>query len=534
MPKLLQDYASRQAELRPNAVAVTLGRSSLTYGELETTSSQLAWRLREAGCRRGDRICLLIPKSPAAIVAMLGVIKADAAYIPVDLASPPARLAPMIRISEPWGALVSADTVMLLDDILKEIGEHSLKIGSIERCRLEGRLFASCFDMSEVDTYPSDPPEYENTADDIAHILFTSGSTGVPKGVPITHRNVIAFVEWARNYFRLEPGDRISGHTALHFDLSTFDVYGTLSAGAELHMVPPQLNLLPHGLAEFIRSNGLTQWFSVPSVLNFMAKHDVVMQNDFPTLKRMLWCGEVLPTPTLIHFMQRLPHVRFTNLYGPTEATIASSYYTVPECPRDALTPIPIGTACAGEELLVLDAHLNEVPPGEIGDLYIRGAGLSPGYWKDPEKTAAAFLPYPGASNPKDRIYKTGDLARRGEDGLIYFVGRADTQIKSRGYRIELGEVEAAFHSLECLEECAVVALPTDGFEGNTICCAYVPRQGQSVSPPYLRRQASRLLPSYALPTRWLAMERLPKNANGKIDRPLLRNLFRHDTSAET
>lgn len=465
---------------------------------------------------------------------MLGVLKANAAYIPVDLASPPARLAPMIRVSEPWGALVSADTVMLLDDILTEMGERSLTIGSIERYRLEGRLFASCFDMSEADAYPSTPPQYENTADDIAHILFTSGSTGIPKGVPITHRNVIAFVEWARNYFGLEPGDRISGHTSLHFDLSTFDVYGTLSAGAELHMVPPALNLLPHGLAEFIRSNELTQWFSVPSVLNFMAKHGAVMQNDFPTLKRMLWCGEVLPTPTLIHFMQRLPHVRFTNLYGPTEATIASSYYTVPECPRDDLTPIPIGTACAGEELLVLDAHLNDVPPGEIGDLYIRGAGLSPGYWKDPEKTAAAFLPYPRASNPEDRIYKTGDLARRGEDGLIYFVGRADTQIKSRGYRIELGEVEAAFHSLDCLEECAVVALPTDGFEGNAICCAYVPRQGQSVSPPYLRRQASRLLPGYALPARWLAMERLPKNANGKIDRPLLRNLFRHDTSAET
>jgi amino acid adenylation domain-containing protein len=385
-----------------------------------------------------------------------------------------------------------------------------------------------------VDAYPSIPPEYENTARDIAHILFTSGSTGVPKGVVITHRNVIAFVEWARSYFDIAPDDRISGHTALHFDLSMFDIYGTLSAGAELHMVPPALNLLPHKLAEFIRSTELTQWFSVPSVLNFMAKHGVVTQNDFPALKRLLWCGEVLPTPTLIHFMQRLPHVRFTNLYGPTEATIASSYYTVPECPRSELAPIPIGTACAGEELLVLDSGLNAVPPGEIGDLYIRGAGLSPGYWKDPEKTAASFLPYPDAANSEDRIYKTGDLARRGEDGLLYFVGRADTQIKSRGYRIELGEVEAAFHSLECLEECAVVAVPTDGFEGHVICCAYVPRPDLTVSAAYLRLQVSRLLPGYALPLHWLALDRLPKNANGKIDRPRLRSLFEHDAAAET
>jgi amino acid adenylation domain-containing protein len=533
VPELLQDYVSRQAELRPNAIAVTLGSSSLTYGELDSASSRLAWHLLKAGCRRGDRICLLLPKSPAAVVAMLGVLKADAVYVPIDLTSPPARLAPMIRISEPWGALVSSEAVKLLDDILEEIGDYPMMIGSIEQYRLNGRKFTACFDMTEVDTYPSVPPETENNGLDIAHILFTSGSTGVPKGVVITHRNVIAFVEWARSYFGIEPGDRISGHTPLHFDLSMFDIYGTLSAGAELHMIPSALNLLPHKLAEFIRSAELNQWFSVPSVLNFMAKHGVVMQNDFPVLKRMLWCGEVLPTPILIHFMQRLPHVRFTNLYGPTEATIASSYYTVPECPRNGLANIPIGTACAGEELLVLDSKLNEVPPGEIGDLYIGGAGLSPGYWKDPEKTAAAFLPHPHAAGSEDRIYQTGDLARRGEDGLFYFVGRADTQIKSRGYRIELGEVEAAFHSIESLEECAVVAMPTDGFEGNAICCAYVPRQGSTVSAAHLREQASRLLPGYALPMHWLPLERLPKNANGKIDRPRLRSLFQHDTAVE-
>jgi len=534
MPELLQHYVFRQAEIRPNAIAVSLGRSSLTYGELDRASSRLAWRLREAGCRRGDRVCLLVPKSPTAIVAMLGVLKADAIYVPIDLTSPAMRLARMVQISEPWGALVSAEAVKLLDDILEQTDVRGLSVGSVEQYPLAGRQFASRFDFTELDSYPSTPPKYENTAGDTAHILFTSGSTGVPKGVIITHRNVIAFVEWARGYFETAPGDRISSHPPLHFDLSTFDIYGTLSAGAELHIVPPALNLLPHKLAEFIRASQLTQWFSVPSVLTFMAKHGVVMQNDFPSLRRLLWCGEVLPTPTLIHFMQRLPQVRFTNLYGPTEATIASSYYTVPECPRDEQAVIPIGTACADEELLVLDSDLNEVPPGEIGNLYIRGAGLSPGYWKDPDKTAAAFLPHPRAVSNDDRIYKTGDLARRGEDGQLYFLGRADTQIKSRGYRIELGEVEAAFHSLDCLEECAIVALPTEGFEGNAICCAYVPRQGHTVSAAYLRQQASRWLPGYALPVHWLAFERLPKNANGKIDRPHLRHLFQHDTAVET
>src|SRR5262249_52765721 len=155
---------------------------------------------------------------------------------------------------------------------------------------------------------------------------------------------------------------------------------GTLWAGAELHLVPAEVNLLPHKLAQFIRDMRLTQWFSVPSLLNFLARYDVVRPNDFPSLRRVLWCGEAIPTPTVIYWMQRLPHLRFPNLYGPTEATIASSYYTLPCRPADKRHAIPIGVACDGEELLVLDEQLNPLPDGAIGDLYIRGAGLSPGY----------------------------------------------------------------------------------------------------------------------------------------------------------
>src|SRR5439155_1251806 len=238
-----------------------------------------------------------------------------------------------------------------------------------------------------------DPLDYRNTPAHPAHILFTSGSTGTPKGVIIPHSNVIHFVEWARRYFNLGPTDRVSGHPPLHFDLSTFDVYGTFASGAQLHLVPPEINLLPTALAKFIRDAELTQWFSVPSLLSYMAKFDVVRFNDFPALRRLLWCGEVFPTPALRYWMTRLPHATFTNLYGPTETTIASSYYTVPTCPEDESEAIPIGTPCEGEELLVLSETLRPVSPGEVGNLYIRGVGLSPGYWRDPEKTRAAFVP---------------------------------------------------------------------------------------------------------------------------------------------
>jgi acyl-coenzyme A synthetase/AMP-(fatty) acid ligase len=224
--------------------------------------------------------------------------------------------------------------------------------------------------------------------------------------------------------------------------------------------------------------------------------------------------------------MTRLPHVTFTNLYGPTETTIASSYYRVPSCPEDDRTAIPIGTPCAGEKLLVLDDELQPVPPGEVGALYIGGVGLSPGYWRDPEKTRAAFLRNPFSETPSDRIYRTGDLAKIGDDGLVYFLGRADSQVKSRGYRIELGEIETALNALSCLHECAVVAIPTDGFEGTAICCAYVPDPDVPVTPAGLRAELARALPGPMLPSRWKAFERLPRNANGKFDRRQLQEAF--------
>jgi non-ribosomal peptide synthetase component F len=334
---------------------------------------------------------------------------------------------------------------------------------------------------------------------------------------------VVAFVEWAVDYFGTKPTDRVSGHPPLHFDLSTFDIYATFLAGAQLHLVPASANLVPHKLAELIRTAELTQWFAVPSTFTFMAKFGVV--KDFPSLERVLWCGEVLPTPILLEWMRAVPHARFTNLYGPTEATIASSYYTMPGPPASETDPIPIGVPCAGEELLVLDGQLQPVPSGEIGDLFIAGVGLSPGYWRDEEKTSAAFLSDPRTDGDA-RIYRTGDLARIGEDGLVHFLGRADSQIKHRGYRIELGEIETALTALEELNEVAVVGVDTGGFEGTSICCAYAPKAGADVEPAQLGAELRKVIPPYMLPGRWLSLEVLPKNVNGKIDRRGLRELF--------
>lgn len=524
---LLQQWVTRQAERRPDATALVSKKERVTYAQLEQESNRLARQLRAVGCRRGDRVCFLIPKSPAAILSMLGILKADCAYVPVDTASPAARLKKILESCENRWILAAGPVAPLLDELLAdEDVRRRVAIGWLGSEPVAGRNFCPEFTRQDLAAHSGEAVECCNTVEDAAHILFTSGSTGTPKGVVIAHSNVNHFLSWALRYFGITATDRVSGHSPLHFDLSTFDVYGAFAAGAELHLVPPELNLLPNKMAEFIRVSELTQWFSVPSVLNYMAKFEVIKPGDFPTLKRLLWCGEVFPTPALTYWMKRLPHVIFTNLYGPTEATIASSYYTLPRCPEDERAPIPIGTPCGGEGLLVLDERLQPVPPGETGDLYIRGVGLSRGYWRDPEKTRSAFLLNPASPNGSDRIYRTGDLARVGEDGLVYYVGRADTQIKSRGYRIELGEIETALNSLNCLEECAVVAFQTDGFEGATICCAYVSRRDAEASPAALRKELARLVPSYMLPARWVAYKRLPKNANGKIDRPKLRQRF--------
>jgi acyl-coenzyme A synthetase/AMP-(fatty) acid ligase len=239
----------------------------------------------------------------------------------------------------------------------------------------------------------------------------------------------------------------------------------------------------------------------------------------------VIWCGDTLPTPVLRHWMTRLPHVRFTNLYGPTETTIASSYYTIPACPQDDRQPIPIGRACQGEQLLLLDDDLRPVPPGETGEISIRGVGLSPGYWRDSEATGRAFLSQ-RIGDPADRIYRTGDMGRVGPDGLVYFLGRRDRQIKSRGHRIELGEIEAALQTLSSLGESTVVAVSTSGFEGSVVCCAYVPAPGQQVAPSALRRQLARMLPGYMVPSRWKAVDRLPLNPHGKTDRGEVQRWF--------
>jgi amino acid adenylation domain-containing protein len=514
---MLHERVSLASERWPAQSAVVMDGERLSYDELERASNRLAKLLIQTGVKRGERVCLLQPKSPAAIVSMLATLKAGGVYVPVDIASPAVRVQRILDVAEPH-VVLGAQAAAKLAGELHIKGE----LGSVQ-----GELEGATFGPEEAAQQDDGALPTVTTPEDAAHILFTSGSTGVPKGVVITHAMVAAFLDWALPYFGHKPGDRISGHPPLHFDLSTFDIYGTLWSGGELHLVGPRV-LLPAHLAKFIRESELTQWFSVPSTFAYMVKGNAVENDDFPSLERIVWCGEVLPPAVLAHWMARVKKPSYTNLYGPTEATIASSYFTVKEPPKDTSVPIPIGEPCGGEDVVVLDEQLRAVPAKETGELCIAGAGLSPGYWRDEEKTQAAFVTQPGTG---ERMYRTGDLGRKDEQGILHYAGRVDSQIKSRGYRIELGEIETALSAIDGVGECAVVAVPSEGFEGTAICCAWSTKPDTELDHPKLRKALSEALPSYMLPARWLHMPELPRNLSGKIDRRGLKERFAAEVS---
>lgn len=532
MTDRIHDWLHESALKTPDRTAVVWQNRTWSFAELEQQSNQLAHMLCEQGCLRGDRVAFCLAKSPAAYIAMHAALKTDCLYVPLDPQGPAKRLAQVIAASEPKVVLCSNQTMAMTTDAIELSNRSDLRIGLLDLPADRSDVNASAFNASDIASMPTALPASHHGADDPAHILFTSGSTGTPKGVVITHANVVSFVNWGMRYFGITAEDKLSGHSPLFFDLSTFDTYAAIAAGAELHPVPPSLNMMAPALVRFIRQRELTQWFSVPSVLNYLKTFDAVEADSLPALKRLIWCGETLPTPTLRWLMSKLPNTQFTNLYGPTEATIASSYYTVPALPSTDAEPVPIGYPCDGESLHVLDDDGKQLPAGTTGNLFIGGDGLSPGYWRDETKTGEVFYDANPELSEFGRLYKTGDLAHIDTSGVTHFHGRADTQIKSRGYRIELGEIETALNAIDELASGAIVAIDSGGFEGQLICCAYQLKTGQALDEESLAIELRANLPSYMVPARWMRVTTMPSTANGKINRPVLRQQFADSESA--
>jgi amino acid adenylation domain-containing protein len=490
---------------------------SLSYGELEAASNGIARTLIDGGVHRGDRVGLYLPKDERAIAALYGIMKAGAVYVPIDPKAPLAR-ASMIAADCTASALVT--TPDRAPDLLGALGDHRpdcvLLVGGEPGAKhLSVPSFA--YEEATRDQDASDPhvPVIDS---DLAYILYTSGSTGVPKGVMLTHRHALTFVEWCASSIGAGPDDRFSSHAPLHFDLSVFDLYVAAHGRASVALVPEAGAFFGIVLARFIRDESITVWYSVPSALMLLARA-VPEPDSLRSLRAVVFAGEVYPTKHLRELRALVPHAALWNLYGPTETNVCT-YYRVDDLPDDDRT-IPIGHACENTEVFALRDDGGPAEVGEEGELYVRGSAVMRGYWGRPERSAEVLVPDPLAQQPRGLVYRTGDLVRLRPDGDYDFIGRRDHQIKSRGYRIELGEVEVVLSTHPQLLEAVAVPVPHETW-GTSIVAYAVPSDGAAVTEAELVRFVAGRLPRYMIPSHVRLVAELPRTSTGKVDRQRL------------
>lgn len=512
----LHQLLERAAEVDPAKEAVRCAGRSLTYAELDRAANAVAGALIDGGVRRGDRVGLFLPKSVEAVASVYGVLKAGAAYVPMD------PKAPVIRAATIAGdCTVSAvvTTAGRAPSLLAGLGPHSpglLLLTGDEELADPLPVPSVTYAEATADRSPA-RPSVSAIDTDLAYILYTSGSTGRPKGVMLTHRHALTFVKWCAAKIGTGPEDRFSNHAPFHFDLSVFDLYVSAYGGATVSVVPEATAYFGADLAAFIRGEDITVWYSVPSALMLLSR--AAEAGSLPSLRAVVFAGEVYPTKHLRSLRSLVPDAALWNLYGPTETNVCT-YYRVDELPEDD-RPIPIGRACENTDVFALREDDAVAGVGEEGELYVRGSLVMKGYWGRPDRTAEVLVQNPVAPGVPELVYRTGDLVRLRPDGDYDFFGRRDHQVKSRGYRIELGEIEAALHAHPGILEAVAVAVPHEEW-GKAIVAYVVPRDDASLTENEVKQHVARLLPRYMVPARVEVVSGLPRTSTGKADRTRL------------
>lgn len=506
---------NRAARQRPDHPAVVDDERVLTYAELHDLAGRIAALLRNMGVGPGSRVGLYLNKCAEAVAGIYGIMRAGAAYVPLDARAPDDRVGYIARDCDLSVLLTSSACLPRVPALCK--AGAPLKKTIVLDAPAEGEkgdvALIGQHDIARALPLISGP---DDDATALAYILYTSGSTGQPKGVMLTHHNGFAFVDWAVDHAGVTAADRLSSHAPFHFDLSVFDLYATALRQATLVLVPPSASVFPATLARWISDQGVTTWYSVPSILAMLVERGGLEPGSLPSLKTVIFAGEVFPSGYLTRLMRLVPHASFLNWYGPTETNVCTGY-RVPEPPGEDAPDIPIGAPIAGVETFVVDREDREVGPGAQGELLVAGPTVMQGYWGDPDKTAARLVVHPAAGGRV--VYRTGDLVEAAADGNLLFVGRRDNQIKSRGYRIELGEVETAIRTHPGVVEAAVVALP-DPLVTNRLHAHVVLRDGTTSVD--LARHCGIKVPQYMIPETWHRWDALPKTSTGKTDRQAL------------
>ena len=495
-------WLDETAKRFPDKTAYADAKKEVSFGELRHQARAIACELTEKGLFKKP-VAVFLEKGVDVLTSFMGAAYSCNFYSPIDVDMPGSRVNKILEVLEPAVVITTTSLrevfsqyeyqgeYLLLEEILASEKQDAEKEKALEAARKRG-----------IDT-------------DLLYVLFTSGSTGVPKGVTINHRAVIDYIDWVTETFEITEQDSFGNQAPFYFDNSILDIYSTLKTGATTYIIPKILFAQPVPLLEYLREKKINTIFWVPSALIVVAKLKAFRNVDLSdTLRRVLFCGEVMPNKQLNVWRKFLPNVLYANLYGPTEITDACTYYIVDREFTDE-EPLPIGRPMPNTDILVLNEKDEPVTGEEPGELCVRGTSLSMGYYKNPEKTGEAFVQNPLNQAVPEQIYRTGDIVKYNERGEIIYLSRKDFQIKHMGHRIELGEIETAVSSLEEITLC---------------CCLYDEKRQkivlfieEALEKAYINEKISHLVPEYMLPNKVITVEKMPINANGKIDRVKLK-----------
>lgn len=489
-------YLQRSAELYPDKIAFQDEQQSLTFSQLERQSRKLACEIATVlGGKTRQPIGVYLPKSVACIIAFFAAAYSGNFYTPLDTAMPKARLGMIMETLQPAAIItnrVHCETVVA-------VSEHSVMIDmEIPRDEAIDYGVVERIQRTVIDTDP-------------LYVMFTSGSTGMPKGVVVSHRSVIDYAEWLAETFCFSEHTVFGNQAPFYFDNSIFDIFSTVKNACKTVIIPEEKFLSPKRLCCYLDDVGINTIFWVPSALVLVANSGVLNTVCPKGLNKILFCGEVMPTIQLNVWRQAIPNAMYANLYGPTEITDVCTYFIVDRefCDNESL---PIGYPCRNTGILVLNERDEAVSNDEIGELCVRGTCLAYGYYGNPEKTDAAFTQNPLNDKYPEKIYRTGDLVRYNNLGELVYIGRKDYQIKHMGHRIELGEIEVAASSYKDVKQsCALY----DAEKQKIVLFIAV----ENIEKSELYQQLKKCLPHYMLPALIIDLQTLPLNANGKIDR---------------
>ncbi|MFC9545233.1 amino acid adenylation domain-containing protein [Streptomyces sp. NPDC056956] len=499
--RTLPDLFAEQAAARPDAPAVRTPSGTVSYGELDRRSSRLARVLGGRGAGTGEVVAVAVERTADLPLAVLGVLKSGAAYLPVDPDQPAERLTMMLQDARVRAVVTTA----AVRDRLPATDVPVLVLDADDTRR-------------ELDAASDAPLPCPAGADDLCYMIFTSGSTGRPKGVLLDHRGrVNNFTDFNRR-FHVSSGDAVLSVSSLGFDMTAYDLLGTLIAGACVVLPAPERDRDPGHWLDLMREHRVTLWHSVPALLGLLLDGmDDLGVDALPDLRVVLLGGDWIPVTLPGRLRARASRARVISLGGATEASMDSTIFEVEQV-DPAWQSIPYGVPMANQTAYVTDPDLRLVPPGVPGELYLGGTGLAWGYADAPGQTADRFLPNPFSGVPGDRMYRTGDLARYRPDGSLELLGRVDFQVKIAGHRIELGEVEAALRDRPGIAQAVAAAVTVDG--QRRLVGYVVPEEGADpVDPAAVREHLATRLPGYMVPSVLVALERLPLSPNGKVDR---------------